>query len=350
MLSRPLSLLALVVACAVGAAAGAYFALREPRAPVAPAATDMVASAERGATSAAVAETEGPVASATSQAPRATERVSAVSGPLTSAAEPVRPGAGTPAALARAGGRAERGARRPSVEPTRPPASAASASGTLDRPWPSESTGAPRVPAGEPALAAESAQPIVPAPPVPEPPPAAAREFIEVVVQSGAVIGLQLDTPLTSETAKPEDRVEARVTRDVRAADRVAIPAGTLVRGSVVLVERGGKFKERARLGVRFHTLVLADGTEVPIETEPIYREGASPAGESAAKIGGAAVAGAILGGILGGGRGAAVGGAVGAAGGTAATMAGDRNAVTLPAGTALTVRLSAPVTVAVEK
>jgi hypothetical protein len=26
-------------------------------------------------------------------------------------------------------------------------------------------------------------------------------------------------------------------------------------------VERGGKFKERARLGIRFHTLVLADGT-----------------------------------------------------------------------------------------
>ncbi len=184
----------------------------------------------------------------------------------------------------------------------------------------------------------------------PEPPPVPARQFLDVVVQSGTVVGLQLETPLSSEKAKVEDRVEARVTRDVRAADRIAIPAGTLVRGSVVLVERGGKVKERARLGLRFHTLVLADGSEVPIQTETIYREGPSPAGESAAKIGGAAVAGAILGGILGGGKGAAVGGTVGAAGGTAAVMAGDRNPVTLAAGTALTVRLSAPVTITVEK
>ena len=55
---------------------------------------------------------------------------------------------------------------------------------------------------------------------------------------------------------------------------------------------------------------------------------GESPAGNSAKKIGGAAVGGAILGGILGGGKGAAIGGATGAAGGTAAVMAGDRNAV----------------------
>ena len=44
---------------------------------------------------------------------------------------------------------------------------------------------------------------------------------------------------------------------------RVAIPAGSRVLGSVSVVERGGKMRERARLGVRFHTVILADGTEV---------------------------------------------------------------------------------------
>ena len=89
---------------------------------------------------------------------------------------------------------------------------------------------------------------------------------------------------------------------------------------------------------------------EVPLRAEAIYREGDSPGNESARKIGGAAIGGAILGAIFGGGKGAAIGGATGAAGGTAAVMAGDRNAATLPAGTVVNVRLSAPAAIEVEK
>jgi hypothetical protein len=164
------------------------------------------------------------------------------------------------------------------------------------------------------------------------------------------VVGLRVETPVSSEDARIEDRVQARVTRDVLADGRVAIPAGTRAIGSVTLVDRGGKLRERARLGVRFHTLVLADGTELPVRTEAILREGESPAGESSRKIGGAAVGGAILGAIINGKKGAIVGGATGAAGGTAVVMAGDRNAATLPVGAVVTVRLSAPFSVAVEK
>jgi hypothetical protein len=183
-----------------------------------------------------------------------------------------------------------------------------------------------------------------------EPPPASAEpRFVEVVIPASAVIGLQVDTPLSSERNEVEDRVEARVTRDVIAEGRLAIPAGSRVLGTVTMVERGGKMKERARLGVRFHTVVLAGGLHVPVRTETIVREGEPPAGESARKIGGAAAGGAILGAILGGGKGAAIGGAAGAGAGTAVVMAGDRNAATLPAGTAVTARLSAPVVLELE-
>jgi hypothetical protein len=108
--------------------------------------------------------------------------------------------------------------------------------------------------------------------------------------------------------------------------------------------------KEKAKLGIRFHTVVLADGTRLAIRTDSVTREGASPTNESAAKIGGAAVGGAILGAILGGGRGAVIGGTVGAAGGTAATMAGGRNPAVLTAGSTVSVRVQQPVTVTVEK
>ena len=172
----------------------------------------------------------------------------------------------------------------------------------------------------------------------------------ELIISADSVVGLQVDTPVSTEDAKVEDDVEARVTRDVVVGDYIAIPAGTRVMGSVVLVEQAGKVKGASRLGVRFHTVVLDDGVEVPLTTETVYRRGKSKGSASAGKIGGAAVGGAILGAIFGGRQGAAIGGAVGAAGGTAAAMAGDGQPATLPAGATVTVRLSRPATVAIER
>jgi type IV secretory pathway VirB10-like protein len=198
-----------------------------------------------------------------------------------------------------------------------------------------------------PAVHAEApqAEPVQPEPVAPPEP-----QLIELVVPADAVIGLQLETTVSSERARPEDAVEARVTRDVRVDGRIAIPAGSIVRGTVTEVDRGGKVRERARLSIRFHTVVLGNGDRLDLRTDAITREGASPGRESAAKIGGAAVGGAILGAILGGGRGAAIGAGVGAGSGTAAVMAGDRNSVTIPAGSTVSVRIQQPVSVTVEK
>lgn len=194
---------------------------------------------------------------------------------------------------------------------------------------------------------ARTAPPDTTGPAVPALPPE--PEFEELTVPADAVIGLQLQNTVSSNSAQVEDRVEARVTRDLHAGDRVVVPAGSHVLGSVNEVERGGKMKERARLGVRFHTIILADGTELPLQTETVYREGESPANASAAKIGAGAIGGAILGAILGGGKGAAIGGAVGAGAGTTAVMAGGRRDAELEAGSTITVKLLSPLTVTLE-
>jgi hypothetical protein len=189
-------------------------------------------------------------------------------------------------------------------------------------------------------------------PPAPEPVETvepATPQFVELVVPAESVIGLQVETALSSENARVEDEVVARVSRDVRVDDRVAIPSGARAHGQVTLVEQGGRMRGRSRLGIRFTSVVLADGTRIPLDTETIYREGESPTGESTAKIGGGAIGGAIIGGILGGTKGAVIGGSVGAGAGTAAVYAGGRNAATLPAGTPITVRLIEPATVTVE-
>lgn len=199
-----------------------------------------------------------------------------------------------------------------------------------------------------PAPGAANSLPNRTAPAIEAPPPP--PQIRTVSLPADSVVGLRLDTAVSTDTAQVEDTVHARVTRDVLAGGDVVIPAGTRVTGSVTFVDQGGKVRERARLGVRFHTLVLADGTEVRLPTETIYRDGESPTGRSAARIGGTAAAGAVIGAILGGGKGAAIGAAVGAGGGTAATMAGGRKPATLPAGQTLTVRLSDQVDVDVPR
>jgi hypothetical protein len=336
-ISKLLALIFVAACVTVGLGTGAYLALRDngARTPQAVTADMIPAEAQVTGTGAAVTETEAEVEPA----------VPAVESAPVEVARPAAPAARRSPSPART---------RPQAANAEPPAP----TGTGETARVDETPATPAWPESRPTLpepieerpiepvagdmfgrSTESLPSIEPAP-----------QFEEVRVPAEAVIGLQIENTVTTEKAKVEDPVDARVTRDVRAGGLVAIPAGSRVHGSVTFVEEGGKVKERARLGVRFHTLVLADGTRVPLETETVFREGESPAGESAAKIGGAAVGGAILGAILGGGRGAAIGGSVGAAGGTAAVMAGGRNPATLPAGSTVTVRLTAPVSVTVEK
>jgi hypothetical protein len=351
MFSNRLAFLALAAACIVAAAAGGYVASRQnvtPTASLAATAAPPAALPPTTIPDRPVRETEAVIGDtpAATPAPRV-----ATSKPTVPAAPARR--VDTPAHSAARGTRsAPAGTPRQDAPPT------------LDRTWPSGTGSTPPSPAtssspssATPAGSATTDTSAAASHPddravqeparAPEPPQ---KTFEELVVSADSVIGLQTDTPLTSERARVEDRVEARVTRDVKVGDKMAIPAGARAVGSVTQVDRGGKFKERARLGIRFHTLVLADGTRLPITTETIYRDGTAPGNQSAAKIGGGAVGGAILGAILGGAKGAVIGATTGAGAGTAVVEAGERNAATLPPGTPLTVRLISPVTVTIEK
>jgi hypothetical protein len=335
MVSSRLALGALAVACVAAAGVGGYVASRQDVVPApAVAATPATPDAEPGS-NVPVQETEAVVTPQAENAPRRTP-------------------AATPSVAA---------SSRRSQSQTPPQPVKSLPSGSTEEPLPADrtepaTTAATRSPLPSAPAPAVPDNPVVAAPPIeerapldppraPEPPQ---KTFEEVVVSSNSVVGLQTETRISSETAQIEDRVEARVTRDVRVGDVIAIPAGSRAIGTVIQVERGGKFKERARLGIRFTTLVLADGTEMSIGTETIYREGAAPGNSSAAKIGGGAVGGAILGAIIGGAKGAAIGATAGAGGGAAVVQAGGRSEVTIPAGSPLTVRLMTPLTVTVEK
>jgi hypothetical protein len=205
----------------------------------------------------------------------------------------------------------------------------------------------PVPPAESPLPEAPASDPVPVVSRLPDPPRPVLQDL---TVNQDSVIGIRLDTTVSSETARVEDKVTATVARDVNVAGRTAIPSGSKLEGNVVSVEHGGKFKERSRLGIRFRSLLLADGTRISLQTETIFREGESPTGQATSKVGASAIVGGILGAVIGGGKGAAIGSTVGAAGGTAAVMAGGPKEAVFQAGTPLTLRLTQPVTVTVEK
>ncbi len=334
MVSKPLALAVLGAGCVVAAAGGGYLALRHSATTVAPAQVSETA---------APARTAAP-SPAPQLAPSATSPTTGID--PTVPAPSVNPITETPS--------------HPTVtrEPRRPvrsvrPAPMGAPVARAETPAPANTSPASHDSDGNGTATTSAPAPVQPLPvetvkaAEPQEPKV---QFEQLTVPSETVIGAQIDTTVTSERARVEDRVEGHVTRDVSVANRVALPAGTRLLGSVTLVEQGGKFHDRARIAVRFHTAVLHDGTRVPIQTTAIVREGDSPTRESAAKVGGAAVGGAILGAILGGGKGAVIGGTAGAGAGGAMVMAGGRNPATLPSGTAVSVRLMSDLTLTVEK
>jgi type IV secretory pathway VirB10-like protein len=341
MFSKSLAVGAFAAGCVAAAAGGAYVAVRQNPTAVPVEATAPVSQAPAPVGPQPVAETEAVVSSQPPSAAKAEKPSSLAAREEPPARRIVRPEKSERAPRASAS----------STRPVRAQTSERSEPSPDAQPVAREVASAPTPPQRETREPSDtSVQSPASTVPVELPAPPPETQYEELTIPASSVVGLRVETSVSTERARLEDRVQATVTRDVMADGRVAIPAGARAIGSVTLVERGGKVKERARLGVRFHTLVLANGTELPISTEAIYREGDSPSGESARKIGGAAVGGAILGALIGGKKGAIVGGATGAAGGTAVVMAGDRNAATLPSGTVVTIRLAAPVGVAVEK
>jgi hypothetical protein len=358
MFSKSVGVMLFALGCLTAAAGGAYVATRHNASDAA-----VVAAQPAAPTPGAIAKTGQPPAT------QPVAETEAVVSPRAADASPAAAEAAAPPVEASAA----RGAQRPSppqvssapspkLPASRPaptatphdesPAAATSVQRTVPMTNPgtpvSQADGAPWQPTAAPAskASAEATKPN-------DDPPADtahAPQFDELILPAASVIGLQVETSMSTERARIEDRVDARVSRDVMAGGRVAIPAGSRVIGSVTTVERGGKVKEQARLGIRFHTLVLADGTQMQLNTDPVYRLGEPPAASSSKKIGGAAIGGAILGAILGGGKGAAAGGAIGAGAGTAAVMTGDRSAAALRQGEYLNVKLASPATLTVER
>ena len=158
-------------------------------------------------------------------------------------------------------------------------------------------------------------------------------------VPVGTELDVKLQDPLSSGTAKPEQRFEATTVVDFMMGNETVIPAGSVVRGFVSSVRAAGHIDRRGSLTLSFDELRIGSRTHRLRATVTQALDG--KVREDATRIGAGAVVGAIVGGILGGTRGALLGVLVGGGGTIAATEGTD---VDLPVGTILRIRLDQPV------
>lgn len=168
-----------------------------------------------------------------------------------------------------------------------------------------------------------------------------------LTIPAGTSLPLELTTAVSSETAHIEQPVSARLRQSVMVDGVTVLPAGAVVNGEVIDVDRPGRVQGRARLGLRF-TSVTFGGRREELRTDPVTFQGEQTKGEDATKIGAGAGVGAILGGILGGGDGAAKGAAIGGAAGTGAVLATRGKDVTLASGTDVSATLTSAVDIEV--
>ena len=163
------------------------------------------------------------------------------------------------------------------------------------------------------------------------------------VVPSGQELDVRIQSSLSSETAKVEQRFDATTAVDLMQNGRVLIPAGAVVHGVVSEVHPAGRLADRTgSLTLSFDRMTVR-GRDYPVRgmATQIFQSGGIREEVGTAGVG--AGVGGVIGGLLGGAKGAVLGAVIGAGGAIAAT---DGKDVTLPAGTVIRMRLDSDVNI----
>jgi hypothetical protein len=163
----------------------------------------------------------------------------------------------------------------------------------------------------------------------------------EVVVPEGTVIPIVITAYLNTRSTHVGDTVYADTLYPIWIQQRLAIPKGSAIRGTITEVEKPGKIQGKGRLAIRFNDILLPNGVKrdltatfrsihsngeekIDQKSETVSKDNAVNR-QDAGIIVGTTASGAVVGAAVRGGSGALVGGGVGAAGGIA-TMLFTRN------------------------
>ena len=169
-------------------------------------------------------------------------------------------------------------------------------------------------------------------------------------IRNGTKISAQLMSNVNARTAKPGDKVVARVTKNVKQHGRIVVHKGDKIIGHITSVKTAANGKADSALGVRFDQLVSGHSTTqlntvlTSILSVPGFGSG-GPAPMQPPSMPAPVAAPAGGGGGLLGGVGSTVGSAVGAAGSTVGGVGGTLGAATQSTlGANSAINLSTPV------
>jgi len=190
-------------------------------------------------------------------------------------------------------------------------------------------------PTAAPPARAETENVTPPQPPAPR----------KVTLNAGTLIPVRLVDGLSSERNMPGDTFIGTLNKELVVDGLVIAERGARVEGRVASADRGGKVRGVASLAVEIPRIRTSDGQNVAIATDAFERTAEPTHNQDAAKVGGAAAVGAVIGAIAGGGKGAAIGAGVGGAAGAGDVLLTRGRAATLPSETRISFRLRAPVT-----
>lgn len=176
---------------------------------------------------------------------------------------------------------------------------------------------------------------------------------------SDTVISVQMNSTLSSRTARVGDKFIATVTVPVYVNGQTVIPAGTIIEGRVTQVTPAKRMNRSGTIGIDFDDLVFPNGSRLGLiggltssdpETRRHIDDESRVSGQGnnrpAVFIGGGGAIGAVLGGIAGGGKGAVLGGVAGAGAGVAGVLLAKGEEAQVPAGTPFGVQLKQPLVI----
>jgi outer membrane lipoprotein SlyB len=183
----------------------------------------------------------------------------------------------------------------------------------------------------------------------------AVAQEADVLIPANTKVSVQLLSPISTATAKPNDKFTCRVLTP-------AVYAGAIVEGHIRTAKRSGKANKESKIELGFDRIALADGrlanfnaTVVEVfdvsgaaEQGRADNEGTVKNKSSTVKISakralmGAAI-GAVIGGAIAGGQGAVIGAAIGASAGVTSTLAMKGEDLEFKTGTQLTVQTNGP-------
>ncbi len=170
----------------------------------------------------------------------------------------------------------------------------------------------------------------------------------EITLPAGTVLPVTLDTAVGSDVSRIEQPVHAHLRRAVLLHGAQVLPAGAAISGHVTASQRPGKVKGRGYVAMRFTTLDTPGAGVSPIATAAVGRLAPATKKKDTLEIAGPAAAGAAIGAIAGGKKGAGIGALVGGGAGTGYVLSTRGKDARIGKGAALSVKLTAPLTVRV--